>query len=122
MKAVRQKGSHLIGMYKIVKTKFEYRSKKVCYKEIFHYSNLIYSALYPYLANQTNKEVQIVYYLFNCCNLLKIKYLTQTKTTNITVCRFLIRDAARLVSTVISRSYLKVTICVFQSNQRPRTK
>ena len=34
--AVRQKGSHLIGMYKIVKTKFTYRGKKVSYKEIFH--------------------------------------------------------------------------------------
>jgi hypothetical protein len=36
LRAVRQKGSHLIGMYKIVKTKFEYRGRKLCYKEIFH--------------------------------------------------------------------------------------
>jgi hypothetical protein len=42
--AVRQKGSHLIGMYKIVvrlcsptiKTKFEYRGRKLTYKEILH--------------------------------------------------------------------------------------
>jgi hypothetical protein len=34
--AVRQKGSHLIGMYKIVKTKFEYRDRKLSYKEIFY--------------------------------------------------------------------------------------
>ena len=34
--AVRQKGSHLIGMYKIVKTKFEYRGRKLSYKEILH--------------------------------------------------------------------------------------
>ena len=32
--AVRHKGSHLIGMYKIVKTKFEYRGKKLSYKQI----------------------------------------------------------------------------------------
>jgi len=32
--AVRGKGSHLIGMYKIVKTKFEYRGKKLSYKQI----------------------------------------------------------------------------------------
>jgi len=36
IKAVRQKGSHLIGMYKMVKTKFEYRGKKMSYKEILH--------------------------------------------------------------------------------------
>jgi len=34
--AVRGKGSHLIGMYKIVKTKFEYRGRKLIYKEILH--------------------------------------------------------------------------------------
>ena len=34
--AVRQKGSHLIGMYKITTTKFEYQGKKRGYKEIFH--------------------------------------------------------------------------------------
>jgi hypothetical protein len=34
--AVREKGSHLIGMYKIVKTKFEYRGRKLSYKEILH--------------------------------------------------------------------------------------
>ena len=34
MMAVRQKGSHLIGMYKIVKTKFEYRGMKLSYKQI----------------------------------------------------------------------------------------
>ena len=34
--AVRQKGSHLIGMYKIAKTKFEYRGRKLTYKEIQH--------------------------------------------------------------------------------------
>jgi hypothetical protein len=33
---VRQKGSQLIGMYKIVKTKFEYRGRKLSYKEILH--------------------------------------------------------------------------------------
>jgi hypothetical protein len=33
---VRQKGSHLIGMYKIVTTKFEYLGRKLSYKEIFH--------------------------------------------------------------------------------------
>jgi hypothetical protein len=33
---VRQKGSHLIGMYKIVTTKFEYRGKKLSYKQILH--------------------------------------------------------------------------------------
>jgi hypothetical protein len=33
---VRQKGSHLIGMYKIVTTKFEYLGKKLSYKEILH--------------------------------------------------------------------------------------
>jgi hypothetical protein len=32
--AVREKGSHLIGMYKIVKTQFEYRGKKLSYKTI----------------------------------------------------------------------------------------
>jgi hypothetical protein len=32
--AVRRKGSHLIGMYKMVKTKFEYRGKKLSYKQI----------------------------------------------------------------------------------------
>ena len=31
--AVQQKGSHLIGMYKIVKTKFDYRGKKLSYKD-----------------------------------------------------------------------------------------
>jgi hypothetical protein len=34
LNAVRQKGSHLIGMYKIIKTKFEYRGSKLNYKEI----------------------------------------------------------------------------------------
>ena len=34
--AIRQKGSHLIGMYKIIKTKFVYRDKLFTYKEIFH--------------------------------------------------------------------------------------
>jgi len=34
--AVREKGSHLIGMYKIVKTKFEYHGRNLSYKEIFH--------------------------------------------------------------------------------------
>jgi tricorn protease-like protein len=38
LRAVRQKGSHLIGMYKIVQTKFDYRGKKVSYKEILHLS------------------------------------------------------------------------------------
>ena len=36
LSVVREKGSHLIGMYKIVKTKFEYQGKKMSYKEIFH--------------------------------------------------------------------------------------
>jgi hypothetical protein len=36
IRIVRQKGSHLIGMYKIVKTKFEYRGRTLCYKEILH--------------------------------------------------------------------------------------
>ena len=36
LRAVREKGSHLIGMYKIVTTKFEYRGKKMSYKEILH--------------------------------------------------------------------------------------
>jgi hypothetical protein len=34
--AVRQKGSHLIGMYKIVTTKFEYLGRKLSYKQILH--------------------------------------------------------------------------------------
>jgi hypothetical protein len=34
--AVRQKGSHLIGMYKIVTTKFEYCGKRLSYKQILH--------------------------------------------------------------------------------------
>jgi hypothetical protein len=34
--AVRQKGSHLIGMYKIVTTKFDYLGKKLSYKQILH--------------------------------------------------------------------------------------
>jgi len=34
--AVRSKGSHLIGMYKIVKTKFDYLGKKLSYKQILH--------------------------------------------------------------------------------------
>jgi predicted nucleic acid-binding Zn finger protein len=34
--AVRQKGSHLIGMYKFVKTKFEYQGRRLSYKEILH--------------------------------------------------------------------------------------
>jgi len=34
--AVRQKGSHLIGMYKFVQTKFEYQDRKLSYKEILH--------------------------------------------------------------------------------------
>jgi predicted nucleic acid-binding Zn finger protein len=34
--AVREKGSHLIGMYKIVTTKFEYLDKKLSYKQILH--------------------------------------------------------------------------------------
>jgi len=34
--AVRSEGSHLIGMYKIVKTKFEYCGRKLSYKEILH--------------------------------------------------------------------------------------
>jgi len=34
--AVRQKGSHLIGMYKIVTTKFEYKGNKLNYKAILH--------------------------------------------------------------------------------------
>jgi len=34
--AVRAEGSHLIGMYKIVKTKFEYCGRKLSYKEILH--------------------------------------------------------------------------------------
>ena len=34
--AVRQKGSHLIGMYKIVTTKFDYCGKKLNYKQILH--------------------------------------------------------------------------------------
>jgi hypothetical protein len=34
--AVRQEGSHLIGMYKFVTTKFEYTGRKLSYKEIFH--------------------------------------------------------------------------------------
>jgi hypothetical protein len=34
--AVRQKSSHLIGMYKIVTTKFEYLGRKLSYKEILH--------------------------------------------------------------------------------------
>ena len=33
---VRQKGSHLIGMYKIVTTKFEYLGKQRNYKQILH--------------------------------------------------------------------------------------
>ena len=33
---VRQKGSHLIGMYKIVTTKFDYLGKKQSYKQILH--------------------------------------------------------------------------------------
>ena len=33
---IRANGSHLIGMYKIVKTKFEYNGRKLSYKEIFH--------------------------------------------------------------------------------------
>jgi len=36
IRAVREKGSHLIGMYKFVKTKFEYRGRALSYKEIFH--------------------------------------------------------------------------------------
>jgi len=36
--AVRQKGSHLIGMYKFVKTKFDYHGKRLSYKEIFHFA------------------------------------------------------------------------------------
>ena len=39
--AVREKGSHLIGMYKIVKTKFEYRGRNLIYKEIFHLAGKI---------------------------------------------------------------------------------
>jgi hypothetical protein len=34
--AVRQKGSHLIGMYKIVTTKFEYCGRQLSYKQILH--------------------------------------------------------------------------------------
>ena len=34
--AVRKNGSHLIGMYKIVKTKFEYSGRKRSYKEILY--------------------------------------------------------------------------------------
>ncbi|MDR2205809.1 MAG: transposase [Flavobacteriaceae bacterium] len=34
--AVRQKGSHLIGMYKFAKTKFNYRGKTLTYNAIFH--------------------------------------------------------------------------------------
>jgi hypothetical protein len=34
--AVRQKGSHLIGMYKIVTTKFEYCGRKLSYMQILH--------------------------------------------------------------------------------------
>jgi len=34
--AVRRKGSHLIGMYKFVTTKFDYQGKKLSYKEILH--------------------------------------------------------------------------------------
>jgi hypothetical protein len=34
--AVRQNGSHLIGMYKIVTTKFEYCGKMLSYKQILH--------------------------------------------------------------------------------------
>ena len=34
--AVRSKGSHLIGMYKIVTTKFDYLGKKLSYKQIQH--------------------------------------------------------------------------------------
>jgi hypothetical protein len=36
--AVRQNGSHLIGMYKIIKTKFEYRGQKLNYKEILYWA------------------------------------------------------------------------------------
>ena len=36
MMSVRQTGSHLIGMYKIVKTKFEYRGVNLSYKQILH--------------------------------------------------------------------------------------
>jgi hypothetical protein len=34
--AVRQKGSQLIGLYKIVTTKFEYYGRKLSYKQILH--------------------------------------------------------------------------------------
>jgi hypothetical protein len=34
--AVRQEGSHLIGMYKFVTTKFEYSGRQLSYKEILH--------------------------------------------------------------------------------------
>jgi len=34
--AVREESSHLIGMYKIVKTQFEYHGRKLNYKEILH--------------------------------------------------------------------------------------
>ena len=43
-------------------------SPAVFFGNFYYYSNLIYSALYPYLANQTNEEVKIVYELFNCYN------------------------------------------------------
>jgi hypothetical protein len=36
LRAVRHQGSHLIGMYKIVKTKFKCRGKELSYKEVFH--------------------------------------------------------------------------------------
>jgi predicted nucleic acid-binding Zn finger protein len=36
--AVRGKGSHLIGMYKFVTTKFDYQGRKLSYKDILHFA------------------------------------------------------------------------------------